>query len=187
MTSGMIEAASRHAIDVVWLHDDGAFCSRLHHIYDGDVTLRRAQYTHTGQPATALRLARDIVTGKINNMQAHLRRAAARGVDGLTDIADRLDQARTELPQRQTLDQLRGSEGRATRDYFTGLALIVGDHWPFPAANAAHHSIRSTPCSRSATPCSPTRRSPHVKSPASIPTPARCTPTAPAGPASRWT
>jgi CRISPR-associated protein Cas1 len=132
MTSGMIEAASRHAIDVVWLHDDGGFCSRLHHTYDGDVTLRRAQYTRTGDPGAALRLARDIVTGKINNMQAHLRRAATRGVDGLTAIADRLDQARTQLPQLQTLEQLRGSEGRATRDYFTGLAHILGNDWPFP-------------------------------------------------------
>ncbi|MEV4511585.1 CRISPR-associated endonuclease Cas1 [Dactylosporangium sp. NPDC049525] len=133
MTSGMIEAASRRAIDVTWLHDDGAFCSRLHHTYDGDVTLRRAQYRHTAEPGATLRLARDIVTGKINNMQAHLRRAAARGRADLAGIADRLGEARTELPQMQTLDQLRGSEGRTTRDYFTGLAAILGDNWPFPA------------------------------------------------------
>jgi CRISP-associated protein Cas1 len=54
MTSGMIEAASRRAIDVTWLHDEGGFCSRLHHTYDGDVTLRRAQYTWTGNPGRCL-------------------------------------------------------------------------------------------------------------------------------------
>jgi CRISPR-associated protein Cas1 len=75
-------------------------------------------------------MARASVAGKIKNTRQVLQRGAreAKSVDEakiLTRLADDLAASLRALPEVPNLDSLRGVEGEAARQYFSGLNLLV--------------------------------------------------------------
>jgi CRISPR-associated protein Cas1 len=89
--------------------------------------LRLSQYSLYHDTAKRLQLVKAIVTAKIHNQYALLYR------QGQTQNPLKLHKKR--VSTQETLDQVRGIEGLAARDYFSYLGEIVGLEWKFNGRN----------------------------------------------------
>ncbi len=117
-------------IGLVLLDGNGRFKARLEGPVSGNVLLRQAQHTCSATPTFALGIARCCVAGKIKNARQVLQRGAREAKDPaeaakLTRVADDLAASLRALPAATDLDTLRGVEGEAARQYFSGLNLII--------------------------------------------------------------
>lgn len=117
-------------IALVLLDDNGRFKARLEGAVSGNVLLRQAQFQRAADAAFALDMARACVAGKIKNTRQVLQRGAREAkaeeeAKALTRLADDLAASLRALPDVADLDTLRGVEGEAARQYFSGLNLLV--------------------------------------------------------------
>lgn len=117
-------------IALVLLDDNGRFKARLEGGASGNVLLRQAQFQRLAEPAFTLDTARACVAGKIKNCRQVLQRGAREARDAqeaatLARLANDLAASLRALPASATLDALRGVEGEAARQYFSGLNLLV--------------------------------------------------------------
>ena len=118
------------SIALVLLDANGRFKARLEGAVAGNVLLRQAQFRRSADPAFALDLARACVAGKIKSTRQVLQRGAREAkveeeAKLLTRRADDLAASLRALPGVENLDTLRGIEGEAARQYFSGLNLLV--------------------------------------------------------------
>ena len=116
----------RRGVDLVLLMQDGKFRGRLCGRGSKNVLLRLAQYRCSTDNAFCLRVARAIVTGKLQNQRQILLRAQ-RGLQD-NDLAAVLGNLRV-LSERAAacsdLDVLRGFEGQAAALYFGQLNKLI--------------------------------------------------------------
>lgn len=117
-------------IALVLLDIHGRFKARLEGGVSGNVLLRQAQFQRADDPVFTLDIARACVAGKIKNTRQVLLRGAreAKAAEEsavLARLADDLAASLRALPNVTTLDSLRGIEGEAARQYFSGLNLLV--------------------------------------------------------------
>ncbi len=132
VTSTLLHRVVEHGVDLAWLYDDGRFAARLASLDGTDPELRLAQYRAAVDENRALRVAQQLVAGKITNMRVGLLRAArTQQQPQLSDHQQRLAAARTSALDAGNTAQLMGCEGAATRDYFDGLSRILGQPWGF--------------------------------------------------------
>lgn len=108
---------------VTWLTRTGRFAARLQGPTTGNVLLRRAQHEALSDAERTLRIARQIVAGKIQNSRQVLLRAAresrrAEDSGPLTEAAQHLAEILVRLRDAQDLNLVRGAEGEAARAYF---------------------------------------------------------------------
>ncbi len=89
--------------------------------------LRLAQYALYHDTARRLDLVKAIVTAKIHNQRTVLYRHGH--IDNPLKLRKKLVQDQT------TLDQVRGIEGLAARDYFAGWAAMLDKPWRFSGRN----------------------------------------------------
>lgn len=95
-------------------------------------TGRRAQYRTADDTTAARELARAFVDGKIANMRVALLRADRRAPDAIrSDIAETLAVTRLMLPDAQSIEEIMGHEGMASREYFRAWANLLGNDWEF--------------------------------------------------------
>lgn len=111
-------------VTVSYLTQHGKFLARVMGPVAGNVLLRREQYRQADDETASARLARLFVLGKILNSRTVLSRS-------LRDHGDKVDIGRMEravalfarvarsLMQEESLDNIRGIEGRAANDYFS--------------------------------------------------------------------
>lgn len=130
LSAPLMHRLAEEAIALVLLDDNGRFKARLEGAQAGNVLLRRAQHQASMNGSFSLGLARAFVAGKIRNARAVLQRAARETrleVEGqqLTRLADNLAASLRALPGAQTLDEIRGLEGEAARQYFSGQPLLL--------------------------------------------------------------
>lgn len=121
---------AERGIALVLLDDNGRFKARLEGAISGNVLLRQAQFQRIADANFTLDIARACVAGKIKNTRQVLQRGAREAKsDGeaktLTRLADDLAASLRALPDVTNLDSLRGVEGEAARQYFSGLNLLV--------------------------------------------------------------
>lgn len=121
---------AERGIALVLLDDNGRFKARLEGAISGNVLLRQAQFQRIADANFTLDIARACVAGKIKNTRQVLQRGAREAKsDGeaktLTRLADDLAASLRTLPDVTNLDSLRGVEGEAARQYFSGLNLLV--------------------------------------------------------------
>lgn len=138
VTPGALDFLIAQRIDTVFMSLHGRFRGRLMHDYSKNVRLRLAQYQRLQDPGVALTLARSIVRGKILNARAFLMKAARRqgGVEELAVAAERLRAMAERLDEMETLDQVRGCEGRASALYFGVFdRLLRNDEFQFTERN----------------------------------------------------
>ena len=105
-------------VAVAFLSEHGRFLARVEGVPQGSVLLRRAQHQVTGEPASALRLIRNVVAGKLQNTRWLLNRTARECADetenaALTHAAERLAYGLRELATAPDADAARGIEGHA--------------------------------------------------------------------------
>jgi CRISP-associated protein Cas1 len=134
MTTPFIHQALRRGIDIVLLTEHGQPGGRLQSLAHTDPTVRRAQYRAAEDPDLRLELARGFVDGKLANLRTALLRADRRKPNPTrTAITETLEITRLVLADTTSLDELRGHEGTASREYFRGIRLVIGDDWGFAA------------------------------------------------------
>lgn len=132
MTTSFLHQAMKRGIDVVLLEETGRYVGRVQPAEAGNVHVRRAQHRASAKPAQALRFARAIVIGKIQNMRVMLLRIGRRRDDDLLRAAvAQLEGARVAALGAQTLPVLLGHEGAATRAYFQSWQDVLDEEWRF--------------------------------------------------------
>lgn len=130
LSAPLMHRLAESGIALVLLDDNGRFKARLEGAVSGNVLLRQAQFQRVADPAFTLDMARASVAGKIKNTRQVLQRGARETkvedeAKVLTRLADDLAAALRALPDAKDLDSLRGVEGSAARQYFSGLNLLV--------------------------------------------------------------
>lgn len=130
LSTPLMHRLADDGIGLVLLDGNGRFKARLEGPVSGNVLLRQAQHTCSATPTFALGIARCCVAGKIKNARQVLQRGAREAKDPaeaakLTRVADDLAASLRALPAATDLDTLRGVEGEAARQYFSGLNLII--------------------------------------------------------------
>jgi len=135
LTTAAMFALTRRGVDVVYLTGAGRYVSRVVGQEHKHGKLRHQQALAAADPRFALGLARSIVRGKVLNqrtlVQRHAERApwARQALNGMDEMARRVDSART-------LDELRGLEGQAAKEYFSLFRRLLrppqdGNSWGF--------------------------------------------------------
>ena len=130
LSAPLMHRLAEGGIALVLLDDNGRFKARLEGAVSGNVLLRQAQFQRVADAAFTLDMARACVAGKIKNTRQVLQRGAreAKSDDEaktLARLADDLAASLRALPAAASLDALRGLEGEAARQYFSGLSLLV--------------------------------------------------------------
>jgi CRISPR-associated protein Cas1 len=132
MTTPFLHRALSSGIDVVLLDEHGGPDGRLTSLAQTDPTARRAQYRTADDIPAARELARAFVDGKIANMRVALLRASRRAPDpARKDIAETLAVTRLLLPDAQSIAEIMGHEGMASREYFRAWRELLGSDWGF--------------------------------------------------------
>lgn len=118
----LMAACSDGGIHVAFLSHSGRFLARVEGLPGGNVLLRRQQYRAADDGAQSLRISAAMVLGKLTNTRQfllHARRdAAEERKEGLGAVCDRLAQFIRRLPEAKTVEEVRGIEGIAAKDYF---------------------------------------------------------------------
>jgi len=130
LSAPLMHRLAESGIALVLLDDNGRFKARLEGAVSGNVLLRQAQFKRVADPIFTLDMARASVAGKIKNTRQVLQRGAREAkvedeAKVLTRLADDLAAALRALPDAKDLDSLRGVEGAAARQYFSGLNLLL--------------------------------------------------------------
>ncbi len=130
LSTPLMHRLAESGVALVFLDDNGRFKARLEGAVSGNVLLRQAQFQRIADPAFTLDMARASVAGKIKNTRQVLQRGAreAKSEDEartLSCLADHLASSLRALPRVTDLDSLRGLEGEAARQYFSGLNILV--------------------------------------------------------------
>ncbi|MGV9823744.1 type I-C CRISPR-associated endonuclease Cas1c [Nocardia xishanensis] len=129
VTDDLMHRCAADGRGVTWLTRNGRFLARVSGPVSGNPHLRIAQVRAHDNPTARLELSKAMVAGKLHNYRQLLLRSA-RDLSGqrhttLRDIADRHATALTLLRDAETLDETRGIEGRAARDYFQSLPALA--------------------------------------------------------------
>jgi CRISP-associated protein Cas1 len=117
VSTPLVHTLSRRGIGVVYLSGGGGYICEVNGQTHNLSQLRYRQALAIGNDEMAFAIARDIVRAKILNqrvlVQRHAERAvwAGRALAAMADMARRVDDAKS-------LDELRGYEGNAAREYF---------------------------------------------------------------------
>lgn len=130
LSAPLMHRLADSGIALVLLDDNGRFKARLEGAVGGNVLLRQAQFQRIADAAFTLDMARACVAGKIKNARQVAQRGAREAKSeeearALTRVADDLAASLRALPAANSLDTLRGLEGEAARQYFSGLNLLV--------------------------------------------------------------
>jgi CRISPR-associated protein Cas1 len=130
ISSPLMHRLADAGIALVLLDAHGRYKARLEGATSGNVLLRRAQHCASEDAAATIQLARTFAAGKIRN-QRHVVQRGAREAKDEEDraflIRAALDLAASlrALPEKESLDEIRGVEGEAARTYFEGLNRLV--------------------------------------------------------------
>ncbi len=128
----LMAALSEASIHVAFFSPRGRLLARVEGVPGGNVLLRREQYRAADDPSRTLELARSMVAGKVANARSfllHARRdAAEERKPPLAEVCDRLVLHLRALSRATSVDEVRGLEGLAARDYFSVFSLLVKRH-----------------------------------------------------------
>lgn len=130
LSAPLMHRLADESIALVLMDDNGRFKARLEGAVSGNVLLRQAQFQRLVDAAFTLDIARACVAGKIKNCRQVLQRGAREAKSEqeatvLTRLANDLAASLRALPVASSLDSVRGVEGEAARQYFSGLNLLV--------------------------------------------------------------
>jgi CRISP-associated protein Cas1 len=126
----LMHRLAESGIALVLLDEHGRFKARLEGTVSGNVLLRQSQFQCSSNADFSLTLARSFVAGKIKNSRQVLQRGAREAktdqqANALGRLADDLAASLRALPTAADLNVLRGLEGEAARQYFSGINLLI--------------------------------------------------------------
>ncbi|MFZ2634110.1 MAG: CRISPR-associated endonuclease Cas1 [Desulfosalsimonadaceae bacterium] len=115
-------ALMKNNIDTVFLTRNGRYLGRLSPVEPKNVFLRKRQFQLVDDPAFGLKIAKSIVAGKLANMTTimmRIKRSRNSPEAGLK--AKEIQNLFDRLAEADTIDSIRGYEGRGSAIYFSGL------------------------------------------------------------------
>ncbi|HPI52632.1 MAG TPA: CRISPR-associated endonuclease Cas1 [Smithellaceae bacterium] len=122
----------RYEIDTVFLTQNGRYLGRIASPESRNVFLHKRQYALLDDPAFGLRMARSIVAGKMANMATLLMRIRrSREIENAGRKAREIQQLTPLLEKAESVDSVRGYEGRASALYFDAFASGFIDNQGF--------------------------------------------------------
>lgn len=129
---------------ICFFTDWGRLEARVEGVPQGSFPLRKAQILKSDNPEACIALARNIVAGKIQNTRWLIGRSAreaesATEKETLLNANQQLAYLLSELPSNESLDAVRGIEGRAAAIHFERFSLHLKpklrDRFPFDGRN----------------------------------------------------
>jgi CRISPR-associated protein Cas1 len=129
LSHGAMHLALEHAVPVNYLDENGRLHARVVGVPDTSVTLRRAQFRASENPALATHICRCVVAGKLQNARNSLLRAARETAepatrDALDAACDALGRLIPGLPAANGIETIRGIEGAGAQAYFEVFGLL---------------------------------------------------------------
>lgn len=143
MSPALMAHLAECGASVSFLSESGRFLARVVGPTHGNVLLRREQYRRADDPAATVQLARMVLTGKLHNSRAALRRSAREHpdrpeVERIAAAAEVMDRGLDRLQRIDDLELLRGMEGDAANAYFgafSGMLLRTEAEFAFNGRN----------------------------------------------------
>ncbi|MEZ6128624.1 MAG: CRISPR-associated endonuclease Cas1 [Planctomycetaceae bacterium] len=96
-----------------------------------NVDLRIRQYELAGEERRSVRIARQLISGKIRNGRTLLRRHLGNDVSGSKSLLGKLERYRRQAEGTDNNASLLGIEGMAAKTYFDGLFQLMNGRHPF--------------------------------------------------------
>jgi CRISPR-associated protein Cas1 len=123
-----LQALAERDIPVSYLSYGGWFYGQFTGTASKNITLRLQQYQVASDPAASLKLAREMVVGKILNSRVLLRRNSRPENPGALKELSRLAHLAS---QTGAMGSLLGLEGMAARVYFEAFPQMLKNSWAF--------------------------------------------------------
>lgn len=126
LSTDVVRSLLKEGVDTVYLSQSGRYLGRLSSTRSGNIILRQKQFEVLSKENEALRIARTIVIGKLNNsvvfLRRHNRTLRSDQIARHTAAIRQLAQSAKETP---SIEKLRGYEGAAAAKYFSAFGEIV--------------------------------------------------------------
>lgn len=135
VTTPALYALAQRKVGVYFLNSIGRFMLRMEGDEHNHSRLRMAQARAADHQNLPLTIAKAIVIGKVTNQRVLVQRHSERA-PWSRDALAQMDAMRRQVDSARTLDELRGYEGLAARDYFHLMRQILrppvdGSTWGF--------------------------------------------------------
>ncbi|MGH8162455.1 MAG: type I-C CRISPR-associated endonuclease Cas1c [Gammaproteobacteria bacterium] len=126
----LVGRCMQSGIGMTLLDRNGRFRARVEGPVNGNVLLRKAQFESSADPVASMKLARNIVAGKLRNSRVILQRGcreAKADADrvALNNAVRKFDASLRAANVAENIDALRGVEGEAARTYFAAVNHIL--------------------------------------------------------------
>ncbi len=126
LTTPALVALLEHGVEVCYLSAHGIYQGRLSPPFSKNTFLRRKQYAACADDERTLKLARWIVTGKLENQRTMLLRSNRKVNDSaVAEAAEYIKREIRGVPQAASLDALRGVEGTGAAAYFGAFGRLL--------------------------------------------------------------
>lgn len=135
VTTPTLFALAQRQVGVYFLNSRGRFIARTSGSDHHHSRVRQAQVRACDDPARAMAIAQAIVNGKVSNQRVLVQRHAE-GEPWARGALEMMDAMRQQVGSARSLDDLRGREGLAAKEYFTLMRRLLrppqdGRDWGF--------------------------------------------------------
>lgn len=139
----LMGACTKRNVYLAFMTQNGKFLARVVGESRGNVTLRKAQYRFSDDENESIKIAKNIIIGKIFNARWVIERATRDytmrlDVDKLKNASALMQNSLKLVSESKSLEQLRGYEGEAASIYFgviDDLILLQKDSFYFRGRN----------------------------------------------------
>lgn len=125
----------RDGIDVVYLSMNGSYQGRLVSLNHANPKRQRKQLLCSGNEQFALTISKSIISAKINNQMAVLRRYNRNKNIDLSASAKNMKLMTKAVTKCTGINQILGHEGFAAREYFRNLESLIDPQFAFHGRN----------------------------------------------------
>ena len=124
---GLMKLCMDNNVLLVFMSPQGRFIGRVQGATRGNVLLRKKQYSLSEDENVALHLAKLFITGKVFNTRCILQRFIRdNGMDDEVEyVIKQLEWRKKCIMQAESMDILRGEEGRAANSYFEVFGHLI--------------------------------------------------------------
>ncbi len=119
-------------IPITWLSSTGKFYGRLEPTTYINIERQREQFRKGDDEIFCHELSKSFITGKIKNSQVLLRRYNRnKNSEKVEEIIKELKQYHLKVCSAESIEQMLGFEGNASKIYFKALGIMVKDEFHF--------------------------------------------------------
>lgn len=129
LSPALMAFCAENNVGVSYLSENGRFLARVQGAQQGNVLLRKAQYTLAENELECLKVARPIIAAKVANYRSlllrHQRNHPEECPDAVVSAAASMGNRLAEIQKIEALDALRGLEGECAAMYFGVLSSLI--------------------------------------------------------------